>query len=65
MSFNKDALIHKLQDEIDAFCDDNILVPIIYIQTKEGKLVYDIEQIRNLFEDEINKLKEKRWTEKK
>ena len=56
MSFSKDALIHKLQDEIDAFCRDNIVIPIVWKKDEEGKAVYDYSFIYELFEKELDRL---------
>ena len=56
MSFSKDALIHKLQDEIDAFCRDNIVIPITWKKDEEGNTVYDTEHMRNEFKDELEQL---------
>jgi len=56
MSFSKDALIHKLQDEIDAFCRDNIVVPIAWKKDEEGKSVYDYEFMDEMFSEALDKL---------
>ena len=58
MSFSKDALIHKLQDEIDAFCRDNIVIPIAWHEDEDGQTVYDTEHMRNEFEWALDELEQ-------
>ena len=59
MSFSKDALLHKIQDEIDNFYRDNIVVPIAWRKDEEGKTVYDYSFIYEMFEKELDRL----WSE--
>ena len=56
MSFSKDALIHKLQDEIDAFCRDNIVIPIVWKKDEEGRTVYDYDFMDEMFSTALDKL---------
>jgi len=56
MSFSKDALLHKLQDEIDSLFRDNIVIPIAWQKDKDGKTVYDTEHMQNEFEHELEQL---------
>ena len=56
MSFSKDALLHKLQDEIDSLFRDNIVIPIAWRKDEDGKTVYDTEHMQNEFEDELEQL---------
>ena len=59
MSFSKDALLHKLQDEIDSLFDDNIVIPKAWYKNEDGKTVYDFEHMHSEFEEAIDKL----WSE--
>ena len=56
MSFSKDALLHKLQDEIDSLFRDNIVIPIAWCRDEDGKTIYDTEHMQNEFEDELEQL---------
>ena len=56
MSFSKDALLHKLQDEIDSLFRDNIVIPITWHKDEDGKTVYDKEYMQNEFKDELEQL---------
>ena len=59
MSFSKDALIHKLQDEIDSFCRDNIVIPIVWRKDEEGNSVYDYDFMDEMFSTALDKLWDK------
>ena len=37
--FEKDALLHKLQDEVDKFYKDNIVIPL-YWREQNGRKIY-------------------------
>ena len=56
MSFSKDALLHKLQDEIDSLFRDNIVIPIAWRRDENGKTVYDTDHMQSDLEDELEQL---------
>ena len=56
MSFSKDALLHKMHDEIDSLFRDNIVIPITWHKDEDGKTVYDKEYMQNEFKDELEQL---------
>ena len=37
MNYSKDALLHKLQDEIDSLFRDNIVIPIAWREDEDGE----------------------------
>jgi hypothetical protein len=58
MSFSKDALLHELQDKIDSFFRDNIVIPIAWRKDEDGQAVYDIKYMRSEFEWAIDELEQ-------
>lgn len=58
MSFSKDALLHKLQDEIDSLFRDNIVIPMAWHKDEDGQTVYDIQHMRNEFEWVLDELEQ-------
>jgi hypothetical protein len=56
--FNKDAILHKCQDELDNIRKDNIVIPKRWFW-KEGNKVYDFDDMVEEFNHQIKKLKEK------
>ena len=56
MNFSKDALLHKLQDEIDSLFRDNIVIPIAWRRDENGKTVYDTAHMQSAFEAALEQL---------
>ena len=57
MSFEKDALLHEIQDQIDNFYRDNIVIPI-YWREMNGRTVYDLEFMRDMFDNKMIELQD-------
>tara|TARA_R110000824_G_scaffold213650_3_gene399881 strand:- start:620 stop:898 length:279 start_codon:yes stop_codon:yes gene_type:complete len=55
--FEKDALLHKLQDEVDKFYKDNIVIPL-YWREQNGRKIYDLEYMQELFNVRTKQLQE-------
>ena len=55
MNFEKDALLHEIQDKIDNFYKDNIVVPIYWTE-KNGKKADDLEYMQYEFDKHMEKL---------
>tara|TARA_R100000234_G_scaffold36847_1_gene21850 strand:+ start:16919 stop:17212 length:294 start_codon:yes stop_codon:yes gene_type:complete len=55
MSFEKDALMHEIQDQVDNFYRDNIVIPI-YWREQNGRKIYDLEYMQSEFDKHMEKL---------
>ena len=55
MSFEKDALLHEIQDQIDNFYRDNIVIPIFW-KEMNGRKIYDLEIMQEMFDEHMEKL---------
>ena len=55
MSFEKDALLHEIKNQVDNFYKDNIVIPIYWTE-KNGKKVYDLEYMQYEFDNHMEKL---------
>ena len=55
MSFEKDALLHEIQDKIDRFYKDNIVIPLFW-REQNGRKIYDLEYMQEMFDNEMEKL---------
>ena len=47
--FEKDALLHEIQDKIDNFYKNNIVIPLFW-KEKNDRKIYDIEYMQKLFD---------------
>jgi len=47
--FEKDALLHEIQDKVDSFYKDNIVIPL-YWREQNGRKIYDLEYMQELFD---------------
>ena len=55
MSFEKDCLLHEIQDKVDNFYKDNIVIPVFWKEIN-GRRVYDLEYMQGMFDERMGTL---------
>tara|TARA_R100001082_G_C4302446_1_gene133029 strand:+ start:117 stop:383 length:267 start_codon:yes stop_codon:yes gene_type:complete len=53
--FERDALLHEIQDKIDNFYKNNIVIPLFW-REENGKKIYDLELMQKLWDDRMEAL---------
>ena len=54
-NFEKDALLHEIQDQIENFYRNNIVIPFFWME-QNGRKIYDLELMQNMFDEQMEKL---------